>query len=533
MKYTTSIRFWMLWHAVLLIGLSAVHETCAIEPENVLVLYNDDGGPTGPGFQIASHYQQQRPGVHLAGLSGIDAIRSGSELEQVSGSDYLSVIRPQVLSAIGAISDRIDVIVTTKGLPLRINSGGSDTATLEPWSSFESELTRIDEIDSIGEMRDQVIEIDAGIFKIPQPPKNPYYNRFNINFPFVHTGSDPNFADIRLSSRLDGKTVEDVIAAIDRAQNVYVVPTGHYVVADDDLSAGTDELIDVLGESGFGPGPGLVDPVNLDGVLDLHGQAYVYENTDNATTTAPGPVIGYVSHGTNDGSGGLSGNYIENGELQFSLADGAVFHTFESFNGQTFANPNSQTDGQIADWLEIGGTAGLGHVAEPLNGFMNVSNEDQFYAAILPDAGAQPGESGLTFVEAAWSSILQLSYVNTVVGDPLMRFQAWLPGDVNLDGSVDIFDVFILQANWLQPGGFAQGDMNNDGVVDFFDVLVVQANWLQSVNSAGQTALSGGIEELTLDPLTGLLEGTTVPEPSTIIAMISGVLSLGLLRRGR
>ena len=62
-----------------------------------------------------------------------------------------------------------------------------------------------------------------------------------------------------------------------------------------------------------------------------------------------------------------------------------------------------------------------------------------FYQMLLPALGSAslPGETGtLTFVEAAWRATRQLSYMNTVVGDPLMRLQAWLPGDANLDGAV-------------------------------------------------------------------------------------------------
>ena len=122
---------------------------------------NADAGADGAGYQIAQHYQQRRPGVHVAGLTGIDAIFSGTDTEFVSATDYLNVIRPQVLDAIGQVSDSIDVIVTTKGLPLKIDAGPKPpTSTSYNWrrySSLESELTRIDAIDTIEEMGDQFI----------------------------------------------------------------------------------------------------------------------------------------------------------------------------------------------------------------------------------------------------------------------------------------------------------------------------------------------------------------------------------------
>ena len=59
----------------------------AIEPGNVLVLYNADDGPDGPGAQIADYYQQLRPGVHVAGISGVAPILFGPTDEYVNAED--------------------------------------------------------------------------------------------------------------------------------------------------------------------------------------------------------------------------------------------------------------------------------------------------------------------------------------------------------------------------------------------------------------------------------------------------------------
>ena len=472
----------------------------AIEENNVLVLYNEDDGPSGSGAQIANYYQQVHPGAHIAGISGINAILSGSQLEEITGDDYLNVLRPEILNAIGSIPDSIDVIVTTKGLPLRINVGtqpaGNTSLKWKQYSSLESELNRIDSIDSIDKMGDQFIFIGLPQFDTSLP-SNPYFNK---NIPFVRAGSDPINGDILLSSRLDGYSVETVIKSIDRAQNVFVNPLGHYVVADDDPTAGIDQIVNNAGD-----GIGLVN------VLPNHGQAFVSDydqgNTvqDEAITTAPGPVIGYVSHGTNDGAGGLEPGYIQN-QLNFELAKGAVFQTHESFNAFSFDSTYSQSQGLVAQWLEIGGTAGLGHVQEPFNGPDNVTNEDILYDMLLPSAGALPGETGLTFVEAAWNATRQLSYVNTVVGDPLMKFQAWLPGDTNLDGQVEFNDFFTLDGNWLQPGSFKDGDFDGDGMVDGNDFSILQANWLTTVGGA----LASSSLDITVYPMLDAMTGEPV-----------------------
>ena len=455
----------------------------AIGPENVLVLYNADDGNNGVGKQIADHYQFVHPGAHAVGLTGVNDILYGTNNENVSGADYLSALRPQILDAIGSIPDSVDVIVTTKGLPLRINAGPDPGGVTKKWgqySSFESELTRIDSIDTINKMGSQFIlagfpQMDTSL------PSNPYYND---NVPFVRAGSDPVNGDIRLSSRLDGYSLEAVIQSINRAQNVYVVPTGHYFVADDDPTAGIDQIVNQSeGPAGDGPGPGLVN------WLQNLGWAFVSDYDQNnatknlAITTAPGPVIGYVSHGTNDGPGGLEADYVLN-QLDFQLARGAVFHTHESFNAQTFNPVNTQEDGLIGDWLQIGGTAGVGHVHEPYNGRDNVANEDLLFQMLLPGVNAQPGDSGLTFVEAAWNATRQLSYVNTVVGDPLMRWRKWIPGDTNLDGMVEFNDFYTMQGNWWQTGSFADGDFNGDNIINAEDFDILRQNWMASTELA-------------------------------------------------
>mgnify|MGYP001214875100 CR=1 FL=1 len=471
-----------------------------ISSNNVLVLYNADQGLEGPGFQIADYYRQARPGVHLVGLSGINGIFTDPSQEATTASGYLDIIRPQILNAIAGIPDSIDVIVTTKGLPLLIDSGTRPTGnTALKWkrhSSLESELTRIDSIDSSALMGDQYFltgfpQLDATL------PANPYYGD---NVPFVRNGSDPNHADIRLSARLDGYSVESVKRSIDRAQQAFLVPYGHHVVADDTEWDSVDQMANV-GVSGTGPGPSLVtvfDNAYGNTSSGTISNPLLYEPTNSAVRTTSRPVIGYVGHGTNDGpTVGLGSNYLGSfvgnqfvpGELQFELADGAVMLTHESFNAQSFSPSNTQAQGMIADWIELGGTGGLGHVAEPTNGKDNVANEDLFYQMFLPAGGANaiPGASGLTFVEAAWNDTRQLSYVNTVVGDPLMRLQAWMPGDANLDGQVEFKDFFRLQANWLKSGTFDEGDFNGDGLINQSDLSVLQENWLMGINTSTLT----------------------------------------------
>ena len=68
-----------------------------------------------------------------------------------------------------------------------------------------------------------------------------------------------------------------------------------------------------------------------------------------------------------------------------------------------------------------------------------------------------------------------------------------LPGDANLDGTVNVLDLAILAANYRKhvTGGWIQGDFNNDGVVDVEDLALLAANYRHSLASDVVPAYDG------------------------------------------
>ena len=149
----------------------------------------------------------------------------------------------------------------------------------------------------------------------------------------------------------------------------------------------------------------------VNNVLTPDGLPVVYDDTSQFISTAPGPVIGYDTQGMHQAS--TPPNYLTNG-LNITLANGAVFNSWESYNAYSFTPGGyTGTQGQVAQWLAIGGTAGVGNVQEPGASTSTVANEDQMFQMLL---------SGKTWAEAAWSWFAQLGFVNTVVGDPLMTW---------------------------------------------------------------------------------------------------------------
>ena len=92
-----------------------------------------------------------------------------------------------------------------------------------------------------------------------------------------------------------------------------------------------------------------------------------------------------------------------------------------------------------------------------------------------------------------------------------------IPGDANKDGKVDGSDVTILAGNWQkgvsdgQTAKWEEGDFNGDGKVDGSDVTILAGNWQAGVEAAS----------------------AAVPEPSTIVLLLSALTALVIGRRVR
>jgi uncharacterized protein (TIGR03790 family) len=460
----------------------------ALEANRTLVLYN---AASSEGTEIAAYYAQKRPGVRLLGLNNLPAG------EEINSTQYRTILRPQVMAG---LTDDIDTIVTTKGMPLRVYNENNilqfpHTYTdpygvqrtifadsYKRYSSLESELTRVERFSTWKQMGDQTWWYPPVGFN---PSQNLYYKhdgRFNR--------SERSGDGMRLTSRLDAYTVTDVKAMIDRAQKVFVVPFGHATVVDDSPAA-------LVGDA-----TAMEELVN--NVLVPQNRAYNYSPTVSPVYDDERPIIGYVGHGTNDGSGELGPHYITQ-QLNFRPARGAVLHTWESFNAYSFVKGNNRSDqGLIADWIERGGTAALGHVEEPGGNLANVANEDRFFEMMF---------AGYTLAEAAWNATNQLSHTNTLIGDPLMTWREWLPADASLDGLVNLVDYSALASNWMGPGTFDTGDFNNDAVVNMLDYNILAMNWLRSADG-------GTVPGSNLPPPPDI---NTVPEPSAAIGLVLGV----------
>lgn len=234
----------------------------------------------------------------------------------------------------------------------------------------------------------------------PTPFTPPQGGWTSPNFGLTATRLTPG--DIYLVARIDGATLADALALINRARELKINPRAAAIVLDG------AEAIDL--DQG--------DYARTAEIMSRRGWRVVHDRAERFLTAADLereiglPVLAYAGYGRNDQSPGAPEDpgYIR----QFRFAPGAVFNTLESFNakmlgGETNRLVHPQT--QIADFVAAGGTFAVGSVWEPFS-FSAPEN------ALLLDGFFN---RGLTWVESAYRSMKALSWQQVVVGDPLAR----------------------------------------------------------------------------------------------------------------
>jgi len=119
-----------------------------------------------------------------------------------------------------------------------------------------------------------------------------------------------------------------------------------------------------------------------------------------------------------------------------------------------------------------------------------------------------------------------------VAGDGSARVSFAAPGDANLDGNVNVFDLVDIDASGTYGSGgasvWSQGDFNYDGVTNVFDLVGIDTAGAYGTGNyfpAGPTALSGP----------GSI--AAVPEPAAVhipVLAAAGILAgTGWARRRR
>jgi hypothetical protein len=258
-----------------------------------------------------------------------------------------------------------------------------------------------------------------------------------------------------------------------------------------------------------------VDPgVNLPGGPTTGG-AFVIDRTPDLTVPTNNPNYGKI--GAISVTAGAAIDILAKGVLDLggvnSLYDGTNGVAVTVGAGAQFNLTNVDAPGNLSGRLTIGGLT----LAGTTNAWTGLLNVGQTGLTILGGSDAtirnqiiQGRVKGATDGILTSAAGLVVGYEDVTGG---VEVAAAIPGDVNLDGRVDINDLTIVLANYGKSAGmtWGTGDIVYDGTVDINDLTIVLANYGQTESSMAPAM-------------------SAVPEPS-VLALLAAV-ALGLLAYG-
>jgi uncharacterized protein (TIGR03790 family) len=334
--------------------------------DDVLVIINKNSPISD---SIGTYFAQARniPAINVARLP----LPTAETIDSIKFDTLRARVERYILN--NNLQDKINYIVTTKGVPLRVNRGNT-FHTQSPSASVESELSLI-----LGPYSDYIGQ--AGAVLSPYHGANTRFSRASYGFYLV--------------TRLDGYTYQDVKAMIDKAAQPNEIPAEGTFVFDQDpdwtpflgtLNTNIVRAHEILTKRGFS---------------SLLDSSHIYQTTRSN-------VIGYVSWGSNDHYDEL---YTENAKPKNRWLPGAIAETYVSTSARSFRSPLTYGQSAIADLIAEGITGAKGYVYEPFASAMaNV--------AILFDRYT----AGYNLAESfAMASMKNLSWMDVVVGDPKAR----------------------------------------------------------------------------------------------------------------
>lgn len=344
----------------LLVGSSAFAQTVNYNDVVVIVNHNSPASVT-----IGYYFQEARniPSNHIINISAsTNELIDSLEFEQ---------IRAQIESQLATIqlTDTINYLVTTKGIPLKIESNCGILPNVS-CASFDSELALI-------------LGANSGSIGQSSSTPNPYYGAAQ---PF----SRADFG-IYLVTRLDGYTVQDVKNLIDR--------TG----PETPIDVATSNVIVDLNVASGGDSAYMMD-FYLQPTYDFFdNNAWNVQLDANATPLLnQTDVAAYVFEGM---------SVLSNVNLNYSWTEGSIATMSTSKSAFTFdLATNSSNDLLLADLISEGCTGAYGHVDNFF--FGQILNSGTFVSRYF-----NPLEN-FNFAESCYMSEGYLSWQGVAIGDP-------------------------------------------------------------------------------------------------------------------
>jgi uncharacterized protein (TIGR03790 family) len=427
-------------------GAPAAPSPTETHPE-VLVIVN---GSSGISRAIGAYYARRRgvppENVVRLDLPVIDPTLTTRDHETVDRERFERRVRDPVAAHLAERDPEgaIRILVTTKGVPLRIHGGAGLPPDERPWASVDAELALL------GSGRDG----SAGLGSVV----NPY---FGAELPFVewrarHPGAPLRYLVARLTgyqTRVDPETgvPRDVKRLIDAA-----------------LAPGGGSLYAVDEDPHQKPGRREGNAVMLAptaAALQALGRS-VRHDTSPSMLRDLRDLAGYASWGSNDRQSAPPPFYGDVGGAQVPGRFGprAVAIDLVSTNARSFSEPTPYGQSLVADLIRAGVAGAAGHVYEP-----TLAGVPRPYLLLWHYVRGAPA------AEAYFRSVPYLGWTNVWIGDPLLRVAdpaVAAPPDRDGDGIPDAQDDCLWMPNPDQRDTDADGfgnlcdpDVDGDGRV--------------------------------------------------------------------
>lgn len=342
--------------------------------------------------QLADYYAERR-GIPAANLIGLDCPLD----EEISREDYAAKIeRPlrEVFESKGwwtvrdgpggrreVAASRMRFVALIRGIPLKIKT------TVQPPSPEATPPPRPNGGDPIGGHDEAAVDSEiAALGAFSGDPfgllSNPYFRRFS---PVLDT---PSIAGLLLVARLDAPTAETVRRMID--ESLLAERIGLFGWAYIDRRS--------IPESGYRAGDDWLRGAAQD--CWNHGIPVILDNQPATFPAGFAVTAAALYYGWYDWSAGGAMTAPQ-------FMPGAVAVHIHSFSAHTLRDANANW---AAPLVSRGAAATMGNVYEP---YLDLTPHlDVFNERLL---------QGFTFAESAWMSVKGLSWMTTMVGDPLYR----------------------------------------------------------------------------------------------------------------
>jgi uncharacterized protein (TIGR03790 family) len=357
------MKWLLILLAILMIALIPSAGLGQTNYNDVLVVINSNS----PISESVGTYFASKRNIPVSNIARIN-VSTSEEIDSVGFCSLRSQVENYITS--NGLTNKINYIVTTKGVPLKVNRGNT-FSTSSTSSSVESELTLI-----LGSYSANIG--GAGIVYSPYYYQATHFSRATYG--------------IYLVTRLDGYSYDEIQGLIDRGgPNTPFSKTNTKFVLDED----PDWNSSLPGlNSAMASAQTLLASKGLNTLLD---QSTVFL-TDQSN------VIGYTSWGSNDH---YADEYTQYAKPNNTWAAGAIAETYVSTDGRTFTSPPTYGQSLVADLVEEGLTGVKGYVYEPYSFAMAA-------ISVLYDRYT----SGYNLAESYYMASRSLSWMDVVIGDP-------------------------------------------------------------------------------------------------------------------